>query len=81
MCALKFFDVCSDEMTSPDEESEDEQPPILELQICTRDGSELYEDVDGKPLPPAIMKELTHFRRRQDKGFFDVWWLYDSGGK
>lgn len=45
------------------------------------DGLELYEHVEGGPLPPTVMKELTHFRCKQDKGFVDVWWLYDSGGE
>ncbi|XP_046677992.1 LOW QUALITY PROTEIN: bumetanide-sensitive sodium-(potassium)-chloride cotransporter-like [Homalodisca vitripennis] len=42
--------------------------------------AELYMNVEGDPLSPAVMKELTHFRRKQEKGFVDVWWLYDDGG-
>ncbi|XP_054287482.1 bumetanide-sensitive sodium-(potassium)-chloride cotransporter-like isoform X1 [Macrosteles quadrilineatus] len=45
-----------------------------------KDGSEMYVSAEGEPLPNNIMRQLTHFRRKQEKGFVDVWWLYDDGG-
>lgn len=89
-----IFGIGPDEVTNPDDDGEEEvtvdleaQPPKTKLDNKSnvspkgKDGSELYEDMEGGPLPPSVMKQLTHFRRKQDKGFVDVWWLYDSGGK
>ncbi|XP_065560034.1 bumetanide-sensitive sodium-(potassium)-chloride cotransporter-like isoform X2 [Artemia franciscana] len=34
----------------------------------------------GENVPKNILENLTVFRRKQPKGFIDVWWLYDDGG-
>lgn len=64
-----------EDLESPEEEPE---PPI---DSKGKDWSELYVSTEGKPLSPPTLRQLTHFRRKQDKGFVDVWWLYDDGGR
>ncbi|XP_075209863.1 bumetanide-sensitive sodium-(potassium)-chloride cotransporter-like [Lycorma delicatula] len=42
--------------------------------------SKLFVSPSGEPLSPNLLKDITLFRRKQDKGFIDVWWLFDDGG-
>lgn len=46
-----------------------------------KDGTDMYLNPAGEPLTPQLLNELTHFRKKQDKGYVDVWWLYDDGGE
>lgn len=65
-------------------EVEDIETPEEEPELPAdkgKDWSELYVSTEGKPLSPSTLRQLTHFRRRQDRGFVDVWWLYDDGGE
>lgn len=40
----------------------------------------LFVSPSGEPLSPNLLKDITLFRRKQEKGFVDVWWLFDDGG-
>ena len=40
----------------------------------------IFSSVYGEDVPKNILENLTVFRRKQPKGFIDVWWLYDDGG-
>ena len=35
---------------------------------------------DAKPNLPEIITMPSRFEKKQEKGFIDVWWLYDDGG-
>lgn len=35
----------------------------------------------SRPVPLPELAKMTQFERRQKKGYIDVWWLYDDGGK
>ncbi|XP_063215626.1 bumetanide-sensitive sodium-(potassium)-chloride cotransporter-like isoform X2 [Bacillus rossius redtenbacheri] len=39
-----------------------------------------YLGPSGESLPQDILDQVTVFRRKQPKGYIDVWWLYDDGG-
>ncbi|KAK2709720.1 bumetanide-sensitive sodium-(potassium)-chloride cotransporter-like [Artemia franciscana] len=34
----------------------------------------------GENIPRPVLDSLTQFRKKQQKGYIDVWWLYDDGG-
>lgn len=42
---------------------------------------DMFRGIKGEPLSTHHLHAITNFRRRQPKGFIDVWWLYDDGGK
>nr|CAD7437550.1 unnamed protein product [Timema bartmani] len=42
---------------------------------------DMYLGPSGEPLSEVMWDQITRFRRKQDKGCIDVWWLYDDGGK
>ena len=42
--------------------------------------NQMYIGKKGKPLSESQMNQITQFQRKQNKGFIDVWWLYDDGG-
>lgn len=65
---------------APLETPELTEPTTKQDSAKGKDGSEMYVSAEGEPLPNTIMRQLTHFRRKQEKGFVDVWWLYDDGG-
>lgn len=62
-----------------DEPEEQEEPELVYGK--EKAWAELYMGAEGGHLPPTLLRQLTHFRRKQDKGFIDVWWLYDDGGE
>nr|CAD7394205.1 unnamed protein product [Timema cristinae] len=41
---------------------------------------DMYLGPSGEPLSEVMWDQITRFRRKQDKGCIDVWWLYDDGG-
>ena len=41
----------------------------------------MYKGPGGAALSKTILNNITQFQRKQSKGFIDVWWLYDDGGK
>uniref|UniRef100_T1HM58 Uncharacterized protein n=1 Tax=Rhodnius prolixus TaxID=13249 RepID=T1HM58_RHOPR len=41
---------------------------------------DMFRGIKGEPLSTHHLHAITNFRRRQPKGFIDVWWLYDDGG-
>ena len=53
----------------------DDSVPIEE------DPADMFVGAEGEPLSTHHLQAITHFRRKQNKGFIDVWWLYDDGGK
>lgn len=32
-------------------------------------------------IPEEIWEKIDWFHRKQEKGYIDVWWLYDDGGE
>lgn len=40
----------------------------------------LYISPSGQELPKAVLDSISTFRKKQNKGTIDVWWLYDDGG-
>ncbi|KAK9508116.1 hypothetical protein O3M35_007849 [Rhynocoris fuscipes] len=55
-----------------EEEEEEENKSMKE--------EDMFRGIQGEPLSTHHLHAITHFRRRQAKGFIDVWWLYDDGG-
>jgi hypothetical protein len=54
------------------EDSEDS--PIVQ------EPADMFVGAQGEPLSSHHLQAITYFRRKQSKGFIDVWWLYDDGG-
>ena len=40
-----------------------------------------YRDSNGVELPQSIANKVMVFKKKQARGYIDVWWLYDDGGK
>lgn len=40
----------------------------------------LYTSPTGQQLPRAAFETMSVFKKKQNKGTIDVWWLYDDGG-
>lgn len=40
----------------------------------------LSVSASSQQLPKTIMDGISVFKKKQDKGTIDVWWLYDDGG-
>ena len=41
----------------------------------------LQEEETAESSNPEIITMPSRFEKTQDRGFIDVWWLYDDGGK
>ncbi|XP_043223696.1 solute carrier family 12 member 3-like isoform X1 [Amphibalanus amphitrite] len=69
----------SDEPNDRSATSGDATPRVTTVDGKKKNGEELYVSRTGEPLPAQVVENLTQFRSKQ-KGFIDVWWLYDDGG-
>ncbi|XP_073989662.1 bumetanide-sensitive sodium-(potassium)-chloride cotransporter-like isoform X2 [Rhodnius prolixus] len=64
-----------------EEEIEEEEEVEEEEEDSTSVKEEdMFRGIKGEPLSTHHLHAITNFRRRQPKGFIDVWWLYDDGG-
>ncbi|CAH1407142.1 unnamed protein product [Nezara viridula] len=79
---LSLDDVCSESSLSCDSiKGEDLATTIpIENSLSGKDTSDIYCGAEGQPLSTHHLAAITYFRRKQQKGFIDVWWLYDDGG-
>lgn len=41
----------------------------------------IHRDSHGAELPQSIANKVMIFQKKQARGYIDVWWLYDDGGK
>lgn len=58
------------------------QNSIKSLKLKKRNAIEkvLYVSPTGQQLPKTVLDSMSIFKRKQNKGTIDVWWLYDDGG-
>lgn len=40
----------------------------------------LHVSASNQNLPKTILDGISVFKKKQNKGTIDVWWLYDDGG-
>lgn len=75
-------DVCSESSLSCESiKGEDLATTVpIEHSLSGKDTSNVYCGAEGQMLSTHHLAAITYFSRKQQKGFIDVWWLYDDGG-